>query len=90
MITIHSIEDMLNFYASLGGVRKDSINGFCYMFPRRNSKVRFWGDLHGFSVADADFTYPQNTIVLMRRKITPCILARASTVLSLTLLSLSL
>ena len=36
MITIHSIEDMLNFYASLGGVRKDSINGFCYMFPRRN------------------------------------------------------
>lgn len=63
MITIYSIEDMLNFYASLGGVRKDSINGFCYMFPRRNSKVRFWGDLHGFSVADADFTYPQNTIV---------------------------
>lgn len=63
MITIHSIDEMLNYYASLGGVRKDSANGFRYVFPQHRSAVRFWGELHGFSAADADFTYPQDTIV---------------------------
>ena len=59
MVTIHSIEEMLNYYISLGGLRKDAVNGFRYVFPRQHSKVRFWGDLHGFSAADADFTYPK-------------------------------
>lgn len=63
MVTIHSIEEMLNFYISLGGLRKDAANGFRYVFPRQHSKVRFWGDLHGFSAADADFTYPKDTII---------------------------
>ena len=54
MVTIHSIEEMLNFYISLGGLRKDAANGYRYEFPRQHSKVRFWGDLHGFSAADAD------------------------------------
>lgn len=63
MVTIHSIEEMLNYYISLGGLRKDAVNGFRYVFPRQHSKVRFWGDLHGFSVADADFTYPKDTII---------------------------
>lgn len=63
MVTIHSIEEMLNYYISLGGLRKDAVNGFRYVFPRQHSKVRFWGDLHGFSVADADFTYPNDTII---------------------------
>lgn len=61
MVTIHSIEEMLNYYISLGGLRKDAVNGFRYVFPRQHSKVRFWGDLHGFSAADADFTYPKDT-----------------------------
>lgn len=43
MVTIHSIEEMLNFYISLGGLRKDAANGFRYVFPRQHSKVRFWG-----------------------------------------------
>lgn len=63
MVTIHSIEEILTFYISLGGLRKDTANGFCYVFPRQHSKVCFWGDLHGFSAADADFTYPQDTII---------------------------
>lgn len=63
MVTIHSIEEMLNYYISLGGLRKDAANGFRYVFPRQHSKVRFWGDLHGFSAADADFTYPKDTII---------------------------
>lgn len=63
MVTIHSIEEMLNYYVSLGGLRKDAVNGFRYVFPRQHSKVRFWGDLHGFSAADADFTYPKDTII---------------------------
>ena len=62
MVTIHSIEEILTFYISLGGLRKDTANGFCYVFPRQHSKVCFWGDLHGFSAADADFTYPQDTM----------------------------
>ena len=63
MITIHSIEEMLMFYTSVGGIRKESVNGFSYIFPERQSSVRFWGELHGFSAANADFTYPQDTIV---------------------------
>ena len=63
MVTIHSIEELLNFFISLGGLRKDAANGFRYVFPRQHSKVRFWGDLHGFSAADADFTYPKDTII---------------------------
>ena len=39
MVTIHSIEEMLNYYISLGGLRKDAVNGFRYVFPRQHSKV---------------------------------------------------
>ena len=53
MITIHSIEEMLMFYTSFGGIRKESVNGFSYIFPERQSSVRFWGELHGFSAANA-------------------------------------
>lgn len=60
MVTIHSIEEMLNYYVSLGGLRKDAVNGFRYVFPRQHSKVRFWGDLHGF---------PQRTRTLPIRRI---------------------
>ncbi|WP_195840480.1 helix-turn-helix transcriptional regulator [Clostridium porci] len=63
MITIHSIDEMLDFYISLGGVKKNALNGFHYAFPGEHSKVRFWGDLRGFSAADADFTYPRDTVV---------------------------
>ena len=62
MVTIRSIDELFNFYISLGGIRKSTENGFRYIFPRQNSKVRFWGDLHGFSAADADFTYPHDTV----------------------------
>ena len=63
MITIHSVEEMLNFYSLLGGVRQETVNGFCYVFPKQRSKVRFWGNLRNFSVADADFVYPHDTII---------------------------
>ena len=62
MITIHRIEELFSFYVSLGGIRKSTENGFLYVFPKQNSKVRFWGNLHGFSAADADFTYPVDTV----------------------------
>ena len=62
MVTIRSIDELFNFYISLGGIRKNTENGFRYIFPRQNSKVRFWGDLHGFSAADADFTYLHDTV----------------------------
>ncbi|CAM1379026.1 hypothetical protein FF3_00806 [Fretibacterium fastidiosum] len=39
MVTIHSIEEMLNFYISLGGLREDAANGFRYVFPRQHSKI---------------------------------------------------
>ncbi len=38
MVTIHSIEEMLNYYISLGGLRKDAVNGFRYVFPRQHSR----------------------------------------------------
>ena len=63
MVTIHSIDEMLNFYISLGCVQKAAKNGFCYVFPKQNSKIHIWGDLYSFSVANADFTYPQNMII---------------------------
>ena len=31
MVTIHSIEEILTFYISLGGLQKDTANGFCYI-----------------------------------------------------------
>lgn len=62
MITIRGMDELFNFYVSLGGKRKSTENGFLYIFPKHNSKVRFWGDLHGFSAADADFTYPHDTV----------------------------
>lgn len=62
MITIHSVEEMLNYYSLLGGVRQETENGYCYVFPRQRSKVRFWGNLRNFFVADADFIYPHDTI----------------------------
>lgn len=63
MVTIRRIDELFNFYVSLGGIRKNTENGFLYIFPKQNSKIHFWGDLHGFSAADADFTYPHDTIV---------------------------
>lgn len=63
MITIRSIDEMLTMYSSFGGIRKDVENGFQYMFPHKKSKMRFWGNLHGFCAADADFTYPQDTVI---------------------------
>ena len=45
------------------GIRKDAENGFRYVFPEQRSSVRFWGSLPGFSVADADFAYPQDTVI---------------------------
>lgn len=63
MIVIRSVDEMLDFYSSLGGLRKDAENGFRYVFPEQRSSVRFWGSLPGFSVADTDFAYPQDTVI---------------------------
>lgn len=63
MVTIRNIDELFNFYISLGGIRKSTENGFLYIFPKQNAKIRFWGDLHGFSAADADFTCPHDTVV---------------------------
>lgn len=63
MITIHSIEEMFLFYASMGARRVDTENGFCFVFPDKISYVRFWGDLNGFATACADFVYPKETVV---------------------------
>lgn len=63
MITIHIVDEMLNYYSFLGGVLEETENGYCYVFPKWQSKVRFWGNLYSFSVADADFVYPHDTII---------------------------
>lgn len=60
MVTIHSIEEMLNYYISLGGLRKDAVNGFRYVFPRQHSKVRFGAICMAF---------PQRTRTLPIRRI---------------------
>ena len=63
MITIHNISEMIAFYTSLGGERKQTQNGFCYLFPSQNSYVKFWGDLNGFSLSDANFTYKEDAVI---------------------------
>lgn len=63
MITIHNIEEMFDFYVSLGGRREPAMNGFYYKFPGENSYIRFWGDLCGFSAASADFIYPEDVVI---------------------------
>lgn len=63
MIVIHSIEEMFAFYLSLGGTRENAVNGFFYRFPGRDSYIRFWGELRGFSAASADFVYPEDIVI---------------------------
>lgn len=62
MITVHNTDDTFMFYASMGARRVKAENGFCYIFPDQASFVRVWGDLHGFSAATADLTYPKDII----------------------------
>ncbi len=63
MIVLHSIDEMFQFYITFGGERMEVKNGFCYNFPDTDSHVRFWGNLHGFSAAAADFTFPKEMII---------------------------
>ena len=63
MITIHNVEEMFDFYISLGGIREETINGFYYRFPTADSYIRFWGNLRGFSAASADFIYPEDVVI---------------------------
>lgn len=62
MITIHTVEETLQFYASLGAAQKDTGNGSLFTFKDQLSHVRFWGDLKGFCVASVDITFPCDMI----------------------------
>lgn len=62
MVTIHDIDETFAFYATLGAARRDTGNGTWFTFPGQASHVRFWGDLHGFCVADVDVTFPHAII----------------------------
>lgn len=62
MIKIHSIDETLRLYGSLGAHQTDTGNGDLFTFGNPNSYVRFWGDLHGFCVASVDMVFPEDQI----------------------------
>lgn len=62
MITIHTAEETLQFYASLGAAQTNTGNGPLFTFNDQRSYVRFWGDLKGFCVASVDITFPRDMI----------------------------
>ena len=60
MITIHSIDETLRLYGSLGARQTDTGNGELFTLKDPSSYVRFWGDLHGFCVASVDMIFPED------------------------------
>ena len=62
MLTIHSIDETLRLYGSLGARQEETGNGSLFIFGDSSSYVRFWGDLHGFCVASVDMVFPENQI----------------------------
>ena len=62
MITIHSIDETLLFYGSLGAKKTDTRNGSLFTFSDQSSYVQFWGDLPGFCAASVDVVFPRDIL----------------------------